>query len=107
MLDFDDKRNTDFHFPIWGYLLSATLVFAAYYLASKGNLVSWALIFIIAGIAIVQSCIQLFLFLHIGIESKPRWGIMTTLFTVLVIVIVFGGTLWIMRNLSYNLMPAH
>ncbi len=107
MLDIENKRNRDFHFPIWGYLISAALVFAAYYLATKANLASWALIFTIVGIATIQACVQLFLFLHIGIESKPRWGIMTTLFTVLVLVIIFGGTLWIMRNLSYNLMPGH
>lgn len=62
----------------------------------------------IAGIvfisAILQLLIQLFLFLHLGEEKRPRWNLYTFLFMSLVVIIVVVGSLWIMANLNYRMM---
>ncbi|MCH9633393.1 MAG: Cytochrome bo(3) ubiquinol oxidase subunit 4 [Chlamydiae bacterium] len=105
MLDVNSKRNVDFQLPIWGYILSGLLIFTAYFLTIKCQISYWPLIFLVIGLASLQTIIQLVTFIHLGMESKPKWGIMTSLFTLIVLVIVFGGTLWIMKNLSYNLKP--
>lgn len=104
MLNARHEKNASFKLSIWGYLGSLALVFAAYYIAIDAPLMHWALIFTVISIAVVQSLLQLVTFLHLGLESKPKWAVITTLFALLVIVIIFGGTLWIMRNLNYNLM---
>ncbi len=54
--------------------------------------------------ALGQLLIQLIFFLHFNTESKPRWNLMAFLFTLFVVIIVIGGSLWIMDNLNTNMM---
>jgi cytochrome o ubiquinol oxidase operon protein cyoD len=61
---------------------------------------------IINGLAVVQLFVQLYFFLHMGDESKPRWNLMAFLFMLLVLVIVVFGSLWIMKNLDYHMSPS-
>lgn len=100
------ENNVNFKSPIVGFILSGILVFAAYYIAMKVQLEEWALIFIVIGIAVIQTTIQLMTFLNMRREKKPRWGQMLSFYTAVVIVIVFVGSLWIMRNLRYNMAPS-
>jgi cytochrome o ubiquinol oxidase operon protein cyoD len=53
-------------------------------------------------IAVVQLIVQMVFFLHLG--SGSRWKLVTFYFTLLVVVIVVIGTIWIMNNLDYNMM---
>jgi heme/copper-type cytochrome/quinol oxidase subunit 4 len=46
--------------------------------------------------------VQLFFFLHIGRESKPRLNAAAFLFATLVVTILVAGSLWIMDNLNYH-----
>ncbi len=52
--------------------------------------------------AILQLLVQLFFFLHMDEEARPRWNLMALCFALLVVAIVVGGTLWIMSNLSHE-----
>lgn len=87
-----------------GFTLSIILTLAAYHIVSREHLSDGALFYTLIGLALSQVIFQLIFFLHIGLESKPHWGIITLLFMVLVVVIVVGGTIWIMHNLDYNVM---
>ena len=88
-----------------GSSLSLILTLAVYRIVTYHELTDSLLTVTILIFAVLQALIQLFFFLHLGIESKPHWGMITFLFTVLVIIIVIGGSLWIMSNLNYDLMP--
>ena len=57
----------------------------------------------IVGLAIVQLVVQLVFFLHLGAESRPRWNLAVFLFMLVVLVVIVGGSLWIMDNLNYNM----
>lgn len=57
------------------------------------------------GFSTLQAVIQLIFFFHVGLRNKPRWHMITLFFTLLVILIVIAGTLWITSNLNYNMMP--
>jgi cytochrome o ubiquinol oxidase subunit IV len=105
MIDAHHGWNASFKPQFLGFVLSVLLVAASYRIVTHYHLAHWALTFTIFGIAIAQALIQLVFFLHLGLESKPYWNTITFIFVVLVIVIVIGGSLWIMDNLSYNLMP--
>jgi cytochrome o ubiquinol oxidase operon protein cyoD len=87
---------------ITGYVLSLGLTLAAYLFAVKQFTSGWTLIYSLATLAIAQLFVQLIFFLHLGSESKPRWNLTALLFAVMVVVIVVFGSLWIMKNLSYN-----
>ena len=63
------------------------------------------LIAFIMAFAMVQLVVQLVFFLHLGREHKPKWNMYALLFTGLIVTILVAGTLWIMANLNYNMMP--
>lgn len=53
--------------------------------------------------AILQLFVQLYFFLHMGEEKRPRWNLMAFWFAAFVVVVVVGGTLWIMWHLEHEL----
>lgn len=61
------------------------------------------MIAILASLAIAQLFAQLVFFLHLNRESRPRWNLLVFMFMALVLVIIVGGSLWIMNNLNYSL----
>jgi len=52
-------------------------------------------------LALVQLVVQLVLFLHVGQEEKPRFNLLALSFGLITVVILVGGTLWIMQNLMH------
>lgn len=88
-----------------GFALSVLLTVAAYVSAVNHSLPGNTLIAVIIGLAIAQLMVQLIFFLHLGSETKPRLRLTIFLFMLVVLAIVVGGSLWIMHNLDYNMMP--
>lgn len=105
MLDPNHKWNTYLTPPIVSFVVSVALTLVIYFIAVKNFLLPQHLDFILIGLAILQVAVQLVFFFQVGNESKPRWNLMTLLFTLMVVVIIIGGSMWIMNNLDYNLMP--
>lgn len=64
------------------------------------------LLIILAALAVTQLFVQLIYFLHMNRETKPRMNLMLLLFAGLVVLIIVGGSIWIMSNLNYH-MPAN
>jgi len=56
-------------------------------------------------LALAQFGAQLYFFLHLGRETKPRWKLLVLAFMILVVMILVGGSLWIMKNLNYRMTP--
>jgi cytochrome o ubiquinol oxidase operon protein cyoD len=56
-------------------------------------------------LAVIQLVVQLIFFFHLGHESKPRLNTVSFLFMLMVVGIIGFGSLWIMYNLNYNMMP--
>lgn len=89
-----------------GFFLSLILLSLAYMLVAWKVLDEKALMMTIVGLAFLQAIVQLVFFLHLASESGPRWNLWFFLFMVLILAVIFGGSLWIMYNLNYNMMPA-
>ncbi|MDB5195456.1 MAG: cytochrome o ubiquinol oxidase subunit [Parcubacteria group bacterium] len=51
--------------------------------------------------ALLQLFVQLVFFLHLGRERGPKWNLGIFMFTLVIIGILIGGTLWIMSNLAH------
>lgn len=64
-----------------------------------------ALIYAVMALAVVQLFVQLYFFLHLGKEKKPRWNMIAFLFATGVVLILVIGSIWIMDHLNYNMMP--
>lgn len=105
MIDPQHGWNVSYKPQFIGFILSIMLIIAAYRIVTHHHLSEGLLTLTLVGLALGQAVVQLVFFLHLGLETKPRWNMLMFLFTVMVILIVLGGSLWIMDNLDYNLMP--
>lgn len=86
-----------------GFLSSLVLTIISFALVMNHVLsLQWAIVAIVS-LAIIQLFVQLFFFLHIGHESNRRWNIIALLLAVVVVGMVVAGSVWIMRNLNYNM----
>ena len=103
MIDAHHGWNFSYKPLFIGFILSLILVIGAYRIAVYHHLLSWTLVAMVVGLGVFQSFLQLIFFMHLGLESKPRWNLLAFLYTIFVALV--GGTLWIMYNLDYNLMP--
>ena len=93
-----------------GFGLSLALTIAAYLVVQihlrSGHVVPTdsKVLAILSLLAIVQLFVQLIFFLHLNRESKPRLNSLILMFAALVVVIIVGGSIWIMGNLNYHNM---
>lgn len=104
MIDRHHNWNTSVKPQIIGFVISVVLTVFAYFLAFKHMVSGVGAMLWILGIACVQGLVQMVCFMQLGIEKKPRWNFMMFWFMVLVMFVVVGGTMWIMKNLDYNVM---
>lgn len=105
MIDRHHGWNASFKPVFLGLLLSVIILFALYKIVLREHLSGELLRISVLGLSLFLSVIQLVLFLHVGMESKPHWVSVSLIFTIVVILIVIGGSAWIMNNLNYNMMP--
>jgi cytochrome o ubiquinol oxidase operon protein cyoD len=56
-------------------------------------------------LAIAQMGVHLVFFLHITTGPDNTNNVMALAFGVLIVILVIGGSLWIMANLNQNMMP--
>ena len=82
-------------------LLTATSFFVA------GTDLVWAPSIPVALVvlAIAQMGVHLVFFLHITTGPDNTNNVLALAFGVLIVVLVLGGSLWIMANLNHNMMP--
>lgn len=88
-----------------GFLLSVVLTAFAFALVLKAA--SFPRWFVIAGIvvaAVMQILVQLHYFLHLDASSKARWNVLALVFTLFIMFLFVGGTLWIMYDLNLRMM---
>lgn len=88
---------------ITGFALSLVLTVDAFLTVMNGSLSAENTILTIFALAIIQFVIQMVFFLHVGKGS--RWNSGMFFMMLLVVFIVVAGSVWIMANLDYNMMP--
>lgn len=87
-----------------GFVSSIVLTLVAYAIATNGSVSAHLAIALIAVLAAAQCAIQLIIFLHLGQEFKPRWKLAAFTLMLAIVVIIVGGSWWIMDNLNYRMM---
>jgi cytochrome o ubiquinol oxidase operon protein cyoD len=55
-------------------------------------------------LAILQISVHLRYFLHLSFGSPQNWNLLAILFALFIIIIMVGGTLWIMNDLNGHMM---
>lgn len=87
-----------------GAASAAILTIAIYVVVASGSVanhtVAAAIILVVAA---VQFCLQIFFFLPVTSKRGPSWRLHSLWFVVLTLLIIVVGSLWIMKNLDYNM----
>lgn len=89
---------------ITGFILSILLTVIPYFLVVDHIFALNTIIISIVILGVLQLLVQLIFFLHLDNSSAQRWNVLAFIFTVLIVVILVLGSLWIMYNLNYNMM---
>lgn len=85
-----------------GFVLSIVLTLAAFWLVGQGFSKEVTIALLIT-LAVAQLWVQLICFLHLGAEQRPRWHAITLAFAAFVVLVLVGGSLWIMSHLEHNM----
>lgn len=87
-----------------GFVLSLILTAIPFALVMSGT---WSASAALAGIfsaGIAQILVHLHYFLHLDTSSAARWNVVALIFTLLIMALFVGGTLWIMSSLYHRMM---
>lgn len=101
-----DKEHGTTKSYIVGFLLSLVFTAIPYYLVVNDSVKGTSLLATILGFAVLQMLIQIFFFLHLGRGPKPLYNVVFFVSTVGIILVVTGGSMFIMNNLYRNMTPA-
>lgn len=101
-------NQTEFRQSFSKYLTGfviALLLSIASYLVVASHLLSTggAVMLVIFGLAVVQFGVQLVCFLHLGLDKRSQSRSGALLFTLMMMLVIVLGSLWIMKNLDYRM----
>lgn len=93
---------------IIGFVLSVVLTVIPFYIVMaevdiSANMAT-GLIFLLGGL---QMIVHIHYFLHVTLKVEEGWQAMSAGLTVLLLVIVLSGSIWVMFNLEANMMPGY
>lgn len=87
-----------------GLFLSLAFTFIAFYCVGHHVMSDTALYGLITGLALLQLFAQVVFFLRMNTTKDGQWNTMPFLFTIVIVLVLVFGSLWIMYNLNYNMM---
>jgi cytochrome o ubiquinol oxidase operon protein cyoD len=89
---------------IHGFILSLVLTIIPFLAVAQHWFSTKASYIMIALFAVAQLFVQLVYFLHLSHKSAAKWNLNVFFFTLLVVLILVLGSIWIMVNLNYFMM---
>ena len=87
-----------------GLILSLVLTAIPFAVVMGGLLATSATVLVIVAAAVLQVLVQLIMFMHMDTKQEEGWNLMSLVFTVTILGLVVGGSLWIMHHLHLNMM---
>ena len=89
-----------------GFVLSVILTAIPFWLVMSGAIDNkQATAIVIMAFAVVQIVVHMVFFLHMNTASEGGWSMLALIFTLILVVIVLSGSLWVMYHLNANMMP--
>lgn len=99
-----EERHGSFGGYVGGFVLSVLLTVASFGLVMRGLLSPQTASIALAVLAFVQIVVHLVFFLHVNMSAGQRWNVLALAYTVLAALFLIGGTVWVMHNVSMNMM---
>lgn len=111
--DHHDNHGHDgvgYHATVGGYaigfILSVILTAIPFWLVMNKIIPgSTMTAFVILAFAVVQIVVHMVFFLHMDAKSEGGWNMLALIFTMVLLVIMLAGSLWVMHHLNSNMMP--
>ncbi|CAO3440353.1 cytochrome o ubiquinol oxidase subunit IV [Azospirillum endophyticum] len=88
-----------------GFVLSVILTVIPFWLVMTGTLDNTTTTAVILALAVVQIIVHMVYFLHMNGRAEGGWSMLAMIFTIIVVFIMFSGSLWVMYHMNYNMMP--
>ncbi|MGX7876911.1 cytochrome o ubiquinol oxidase subunit IV [Mesorhizobium sp. ORM6] len=89
-----------------GFVLSVILTAIPFWLVMTGAIDNkQATAIVVMAFAAVQIVVHMVFFLHMNTASEGGWSMLALIFTLILVVIVLTGSLWVMYHLNANMMP--
>jgi len=88
-----------------GFVLSVILTAIPFYLVMERPFSNGVTAAAIMAFAMVQILVHMVYFLHLKPKAEGGWTMTALLFTIIVVVIMLSGSLWVMYHLNANMMP--
>jgi cytochrome o ubiquinol oxidase subunit IV len=104
MTDPTRERARELRSYIWGITLGLALTLVPFALVAWANASRSALLWTIGAFALAQIVVHFRFFLHIDMSAQKREDLQLILFSTLLLVLMCGGTIWIMYNLRMRMM---
>ena len=102
----DGHDHGSYRSYLTGFGLSVILTAIPFALVMTGYLSDPKLTAVIVmAFAFVQIVVHMIYFLHMNTRSEGGWTLMALIFTVIILVIVLAGSLWVMYHMNANMMP--
>lgn len=100
-----EEERRDFRSYAWGITLALLLTLVPFALLHWAAVPPFPLLIVIGAFALVQMIVHFRFFLHITFSGK-REDLLLILFSTLVLILMVGGTVWIMGSLAVRMtMP--
>lgn len=87
-----------------GLILSIVLTLVAFGVVMSGGFSDTVAVVTILAMAVLQVLVQLIMFMHMNTKSDGGWNFISFVFTLTILVLVIGGSIWIMHHLHLNMM---
>jgi cytochrome o ubiquinol oxidase operon protein cyoD len=104
-----DEQEVSIRLRVVGYLiglgLAILLTAVSFFVAGTDWVWQPSIPVAIVVLAIAQMGVHLVFFLHITTGADNTNNVLALAFGLLIVVLVIGGSLWIMANLNHNMMP--
>jgi len=88
-----------------GFVMSVILTAIPFWLVMERPLSDGATVAVIMVFAAVQIVVHMVFFLHMSPKAEGGWSITSLTFTIIIVVIMLAGSLWVMHHLNTNMMP--
>jgi cytochrome o ubiquinol oxidase operon protein cyoD len=88
-----------------GFVLSVILTAIPFWLVMTHALPNGTTAAVILGLGAVQMVVHIIYFLHMSGKAEGGWSMTAMIFTIIVVVIMLSGSIWVMYHLNANMMP--
>lgn len=97
-----EEERRDFRSYVWGVALALPLTLVPFALVHWARVPRFPLLTAIGAFALVQMIVHFRFFLHLTF-SRKREDLLLILFSTLLLIIMVGGTVWIMGSLAVRM----